>query len=602
LRIDLSGRSITAAVVGSTSAPEFSLNYVEPGTANVVPLADNGPLNFPATAADSKTDVTLVLVNRGQGAGFLNALSVRGGEAGVFQVIAQPTLPAPVGPSEYLRFGVRFSPANQRSYSSALVIELADRTINILLQGSGTGPAYVYQVLRDDGSVTVPPDSALNLPDTAVGQTSILTLQFRNAGLADGQVTGIAVTGQSFQLVDAPVLPLLLKPGQSQRVRIAFAPQQPGTFNGRLRIGADAFELTGKSIGSRLIYSFTNAAATSAVSESGVVIMSPTQVGEKSSVEFSVRNTGTTAGAIASVSLGSPSTVYRLERLPVLPLNLEPEGSFTFGIVFTPNNTGALTATLRVNNAVFTLAGSGNQPLPLPAYQFEGAGGAAEPLQQPAVGITLAAAYPLPLQGTLNLIFVSDVFSNNSAVQFATGGRKVAFTIPPNSTRALFENSATSIRLQTGTVAGNIVLTPSFATEAGLDLTPASPPVLTLAIARSAPKLIEVRIASRALAGITLAVTGYSTTRALRDIAIRLSARPGKELTGTQLTASLEGFSLLWYQGAESQGFGGLFMVTVPILLQGGDAQEDLAGRIQSVEVTVRNEVGSSNAVTVAMP
>ena len=97
-------------------------------------------------------------------------------------------------------------------------------------------------------------------------------------------------------------------------------------------------------------------------------------------------------------------------------------------------------------------------------------------------------------------------------------------------------------------------------------------------------------------------MTGYSTTRALREIAIRLSARPGKELTGAQLTASLEGPSLLWFQSAESQGFGGLFMVTVPILLQGGSAQEDLAGRIQSVEVTVRNEVGSSNAVTVAIP
>ena len=59
----------------------------------------------------------------------------------------------------------------------------------------------------------------------------------------------------------------------------------------------------------------------------------------------------------------------------------------------------------------------------------------------------------------------------------------VNFTVPANTTEALFTNNATTVRLQTGTVAGTLKVIPSFATDGGYDLTPSAP----LSRVRNAP-------------------------------------------------------------------------------------------------------------------
>src|SRR5205823_6180639 len=104
----------------------------------------------------------------------------------------------------------------------------------------------------------------------------------------------------------------------------------------------------------------------------------------------------------------------------------------------------------------------------LPSYQFQGPSGTQQPAQQPSIGLTLASPYPLALQGTLKLSFVSAVFTDDPAIQFASGGRTVNFTISANSTRAQFISNATSMPLQIGTTAGTIVITPSFSTAASI--------------------------------------------------------------------------------------------------------------------------------------
>jgi transposase len=80
----------------------------------------------------------------------------------------------------------------------------------------------------------------------------------------------------------------------------------------------------------------------------------------------------------------------------------------------------------------------------------------------------------------------SDTFVTDPSVQFSTGGRTVSFTIPANGTQAVFSNGATTIKLQTGSVAGGITITPSFATRTGYSLTPDSPASLSLSIASAA--------------------------------------------------------------------------------------------------------------------
>jgi hypothetical protein len=262
---------------------------------------------------------------------------------------------------------------------------------------------------------------------------------------------------------------------------------------------------------------------------------------------------------------------------------------------------GTLGATLGVNGVSFPLIGTGLAPSKLPQYHFEGPSGAQQPLQQPALSLTLAEPYPLPLEGALNLDFVSDVFGPNPAVQFASGGRVARFRIPANSQAAVFDNGASSVKVQTGTVAGSLVVTPVFGTEAGLDLTPSSPEQLTMTVDRATPRLLESRITSRTLTGFLLTITGFSTTRSLRQLDLQLSARAGAELQNSRIPVDIQSPALVWFQSVASEAFGGLFSISVPLNFQGAGDGEDQVAHIQSLSVAVSNELGASNALTVAL-
>ena len=114
------------------------------------------------------------------------------------------------------------------------------------------------------------------------------------------------------------------------------------------------------------------------------------------------------------------------------------------------------------------------------------------------------------------------------AVLFATGSLSVPFVIPANATSAVFGSQGTQIGLQTGTVAGTITLTPSFATQAGgVSLTPASPATLQLTIAPAAPTLIAVRLSGQTTNSFTISITGFTTSRTLTaaNVAVHDQAR-----------------------------------------------------------------------------
>src|SRR5687767_1350829 len=118
-----------------------------------------------------------------------------------------------------------------------------------------------------------------------------------------------------------------------------------------------------------------------------------------------------------------------------------------------------------------------------------------QPLSQPAITLTLKQPYPLPLNGTLTIGADSDAQTADPAVQFATGGRIVNFRIPANATQAIFDASGAGqqIRMQTGTVAGVLRLTPNFVTDGGLTLTPSDPLFLRMEIPEIAPRLLSVQ-------------------------------------------------------------------------------------------------------------
>lgn len=580
-------------------APEFGFSCIPQPGGNASLLQPGGTVTFPATAVSATSSAVIVLTNRGSGAGVVNSITLTGA---VFQLTGLPLLAATVDAGKDLRFTVNFTPTQLQTSQGAVSVGFVDRQVTFSLVGPATGPVFAYETGLDTAPTTIMPNQVIVMLDAVIGDKSSLPVRVRNTGNADGTISAISILGTGFQLTDVPFLPLTLPVGGAITFTITFTPTQPGWTSGRLRIGADTFDVRGAGLGPTLAYSYAIGDVSTVVQNNGSVFFTPIPVGRTGTVRFFIANTGTAPGTINSISVTGATTFFALSDLPSLPLTLQPAAVATFTIQFTPTATGASTATLKVDAQTFTLSGTASAPDPLPTYKFEAPSGPQEPMQQPAIGLTMAAPYPLALTGVLTLTFNSDVFSNDPAVQFATGGRTVNFTIPANTTKAVFPQNSTQIKLQTGTVAGTITLTPSFATDAGINLTPTNPPALNLVVPQSAPRLLNVEVSAKASNTFTLLARGYATSRSVTQMDFQVTPTAGENVTTTKITLNVEPNFLAWFQGTQSQAYGSLFTATVSFTLQGDVTNvTSLVDTVQSVSVTLTNRQGTSGAQSVSL-
>ena len=205
--------------------------------------------------------------------------------------------------------------------------------------------------------------------------------------------------------------------------------------------------------------------------------------------------------------------------------------------------------------------------------------------QQPTVDFGLNAAYPIPLSGTVTLTFAPDAVapSDDPAIQFASGGRSMNFTVNANST------TLPPLLLQTGTVAGTITLGVKL-TAAGTDVTP-SGSTATIRIARSAPVIRTVTI-SRSANTIEVDVIGYSTPRDMTQATFHFNAAPGAQLALTDVTVPLTSLFSAWYQSTGSTQFGSQFTYAQPFTVSSDTSA------ITSVTVTLANSAGNSASAT----
>ncbi len=600
--ISWTGGAVSGNLSASTAPSSISLSYIDPATNNVLPLANNSTLPFPNTLIGSVANISLLAPNTGTGTGFINSISLGGANASVFQLLNLPPFPVSVAPNQQATFGVRFTPQLLQTYSATLTVTVNGQPLTVNLSAQGTGPQYTYSVTAASGTTTVASGGTVAIAGTSVGQTTSVTVSVTNNGTGNGQIPGISVTGQGLALSNLPPFPLTLASAASQQFTLSFTPTQPGPATGQLTIGTATFTVTSTGIGSQLVYSYANSAGSTTVVAGGTVIFAPLAVGSTENVVFTVQNTGTSAASISSINLAAASSVFTLQQLPGLPLSLAPNAAVTFTASFAPNNTGTVAVTLAVDTVAFTLSGTGSPPPSLPAYQFQGPSGTLAAAQQPALGLTLASPYALAIQGSLTLTFTSDVFTDDPSIQFASGGRTVNFTIPANSTQAVFQGGNSTIALQSGTTAGTILITPSFATQGGYNLTPSSPNTLTLTVPHSVPQLTSATITSVTSTSFTLVLNGYTTTRVLNSLTVQFTPVAGTSLSTSSVPISLGAAATAWFESATAAGFGGSFVVAVPFTLQGGGSTANPVGLLQSLSVTATNDVGTSPAVSVPVP
>jgi hypothetical protein len=492
---------------------------------------------------------------------------------------------------------VAYRPTEAGNNTGSLLIEISGADpITISLQGTAIAPRLTYQLENPTGTLTA--GGTLLLSNIEVGQSSVRVVRVANTGTAPVAINTISAVGAGFTISSNPVLPQTLAANGSMVFSVTFTPTRSGVQTGTLIVNSDVFNLSGSGLGALLSFSYVAGGNTVTLGlGNNSVIFSPVRITESAQAGLDIKNNGTTAAVIQNIGVGQANSAYSITNLPALPTTIAPNATLRINIKFEPTTVGFTTTTLVVDNNNLTLTGSGTAPPALPAYTLSGPSGTTAALTQPNVGLKLASAYPVAITGTLTLAPAANNLPSDPAVQFATGGRTVAFRIPANSTDAIFGTQGTQLGLQTGTVAGIMTLTPTFATQAGnVDLTPATPVSSQFAVAAVAPSLLSVQVVNATANGFTVQVTGFSTTRTLTGLNVQFATASGFKMPTSQFAIDTRAIAATWFQSTASQAFGGQFRVSIPFTFQLPTGQSVLAG-ITTATVTASNESGVSTAL-----
>ena len=262
----------------------------------------------------------------------------------------------------------------------------------------------------------------------------------------------------------------------------------------------------------------------------------------------------------------------------------------TGSVTGTPSAGGSFAFTVRVTDSAGAAA---QQPFSIaisagsgaPVLSLTGLSGTASSGHQATFAVALSSAYPSTITGTVTLTFQSSAAApaDDPAIQFAGGGRTAAFTIPANSTQAVF--SMNPVAFQTGTVAGTITL----AVTSNL---PGGTVSQAITVAAAAPSIQNATVTMTA-SGFQIQVTGYSNSRELTGASFHFTGASGQVVQTSDLTVSLSDPAHQWYSSSAASPFGGQFLIVVPFSLQQG-----AASGLASVNVQLMNTQSPSTPVT----
>lgn len=581
------GTAFSFTLTGISVAADFVLSYLLNPDGNQTPVSGGGVLVFKTTPVSQTNTASFVVANRGTGPGTVSAVTLSG--AG-FRISGLPLLPAQVPPGAALQFTVIFAPTQNELYEGSLQLTIGGAIQGIRLTGEGASAAYSYELISAETRTTIAPNSTIPFGQTQLNMPLSVTIQIQNTGNAAGTVGSVSVVGAGFAAANLVPLPAALPAGAVMAFDLTFTPTAPGTVAARLIIDGVTFNLSGTGVGAQLGMRFSVGSSTTAVANNGVANFPNAVVGTTVSGSIDIQNTGNAAATINNVSL---SGRYFAVTAPALPARIDPAGTLSLPVSFTPGALGVLTSTLGIDTQVITLRGIGAAPPDLPAYTFTGVGATAAAAEQPSVGLMLADTYDTEITGTLTLTFTPDSFVTDPAIQFATGGGVAVFRIPAKTKTAIFSTGGTAVQFQTGTVAGMITITPAFLTGQ-VSITPASPAVRTVQIASSAPVIRNLQIGTRTANSFEVLISGYSTPRAVTQITLQFAPAAGGNLQTTSLALNAESAFTSWYQTAASNTVGSQFTASMMITVSGN------IGAVQAVSATATNAKGTSGPSNLA--
>jgi Abnormal spindle-like microcephaly-assoc'd, ASPM-SPD-2-Hydin len=175
--------------------------------------------------------------------------------------------------------------------------------------------------------------AALRFGEVIVGRKATLAAVITNNGSSSITLSTISVNGATYSVSGLP-LPVSLGAGQSVSFTVTFSPTATGLASASIAFNGNAAHL---SLGG------WGVSSQSLTSNPPNLAFGDVQTGSTETLHVTVTNSEATS---ISISQQSPSAGFATTNLS-LPLTLAPGDSYTFGIVFSPSSTGAVSGMFR---------------------------------------------------------------------------------------------------------------------------------------------------------------------------------------------------------------------------------------------------------------
>ncbi len=335
------------AITSDANNPTLNVPLSGAGVTQSQITPNPASLSFGNVVVGSSKTLTETLTNSGGSSLTISAASA----SGTGFTLSGLALPLTLTAGQSTTFSVQFAPTTAGAVSGNVTITSngANPILNIPVSGTGVTP----------GTLSANPTS-LSFGSVQVGNTASLSETLTNTGGTAVTISQANVTGAGFSITGL-TLPTTLNAAQSVTFTAKFAPTAPGAVTGNLAILSDASNST-LNIG----LSGTGTAQGQLSVSPGTLSFGNVVVNTSTSLNGSL----TASGASVTVTSGSSDSSEFVLSGITFPKTIAAGQSASFTVTFTPNASGATSASLTfLSNAsnsptVETLTGTGQAPQP----------------------------------------------------------------------------------------------------------------------------------------------------------------------------------------------------------------------------------------------
>jgi len=353
-------------------AQTFPLQMVAVSGSTVITLANGQQVPFVSSVG---VPLTVQVTATYAGSGTINikqAPQVLGSNE--FTDALSGTLPITLTPGQSFSFSLTFTPTSAVEATAIFNLPFTEtvptagsntptvnsNAINLSLVGSAA--SYVLSYIKAGNVIPLANGQTIQFDPQPINTTVTLTLNISDNGSADGEVTGLSISGKDFQFIGKPLLPVGISPSQPLQVGIEYTPTAVEADTGQVTINlvdgtSRTVNLAGSGTAPTLVYTVIQNGKSTTVTPNGAITFPNTNVGSSASIEIRVQNTGNATATVNSVSAVGQG--FSVSQPPVLPQTLATNASFNFTIAFSPTSPGTVNGQLLVGTDLFTLAGTG---------------------------------------------------------------------------------------------------------------------------------------------------------------------------------------------------------------------------------------------------